>query len=56
MDRYWNKPEATEEAFSERLEGYYHMGDLAVVDGTASFRFRTGRTTLSSPAGRTSLR
>jgi fatty-acyl-CoA synthase len=32
MDRYWNKPEATEEAFSERLEGYYHMGDLAVVD------------------------
>ena len=32
MDRYWNKPEATEAAFSERLEGYYHMGDLAVVD------------------------
>ncbi|TKX85489.1 long-chain fatty acid--CoA ligase, partial [Halorubrum sp. SS5] len=32
MDRYWNKPEATEQAFSERLEGYYHMGDLAVVD------------------------
>jgi len=32
MDRYWNKPDATEEAFSERLEGYYHMGDLAVVD------------------------
>ena len=33
MDRYWGKPEATETAFSERLEGYYHMGDLAVVDG-----------------------
>ncbi|GAB6879146.1 AMP-binding protein [Halorubrum gandharaense] len=32
MDRYWNKPEATEAAFSERAEGYYHMGDLAVVD------------------------
>ncbi|RDI71075.1 long-chain-fatty-acid--CoA ligase [Halopelagius longus] len=32
MDRYWNKPEETEAAFSERLEGYYHMGDLAVVD------------------------
>jgi len=32
MDRYWGKPEATETAFSERLEGYYHMGDLAVVD------------------------
>jgi len=38
MDRYWNKPEATEEAFSERLEGYYHVGDLAVVgeDGFVS--------------------
>ncbi|MCT9095593.1 long-chain-fatty-acid--CoA ligase [Haloarchaeobius sp. HME9146] len=32
MEGYWNKPEATEEAFSERLEGYYHMGDLATVD------------------------
>ena len=32
MDRYWNKPDATTEAFSERLDGYYHMGDLAVVD------------------------
>ncbi|WP_411962797.1 long-chain-fatty-acid--CoA ligase [Haloferax sp. YSMS24] len=32
MDKYWNKPEETEEAFSARLEGYYHMGDLAVVD------------------------
>ena len=32
MDRYWNAPEATEAAFSERLDGYYHMGDLATVD------------------------
>jgi fatty-acyl-CoA synthase len=32
MEGYWNKPEATEEAFSARLEGYYHTGDLAVVD------------------------
>ncbi|MFC6906165.1 long-chain-fatty-acid--CoA ligase [Halalkalicoccus tibetensis] len=32
MDGYWEKPEATEEAFSERIEGYYHTGDLAVVD------------------------
>jgi fatty-acyl-CoA synthase len=32
MDRYWNKPEATEEAFNDRIEGYYHMGDLATVD------------------------
>ncbi|WP_335999297.1 long-chain-fatty-acid--CoA ligase [Halorientalis halophila] len=32
MDRYWNKPEATEEAFTDRREGYYHTGDLATVD------------------------
>jgi fatty-acyl-CoA synthase len=33
MDRYWNKPAATEEAFTDRVEGYYHTGDLATVDG-----------------------
>ncbi|WP_255193574.1 long-chain-fatty-acid--CoA ligase [Natronobeatus ordinarius] len=32
MEEYWNKPEATEEAFTDRVEGYYHMGDLATVD------------------------
>jgi fatty-acyl-CoA synthase len=32
MDGYWEKPEATDEAFDDRVEGYYHMGDLAVVD------------------------
>jgi len=32
MDRYWNKPEATEEAFTDRVEGYYHTGGLATVD------------------------
>ncbi|MFC7135059.1 MULTISPECIES: long-chain-fatty-acid--CoA ligase [Salinibaculum] len=32
MDRYWNKPEETEAAFNDRVEGYYHMGDLATVD------------------------
>ena len=32
MEEYWNKPEATEEAFSDRVEGFYHMGDLATVD------------------------
>ncbi|MFC6988858.1 long-chain-fatty-acid--CoA ligase [Haloplanus sp. GCM10025708] len=32
MEGYWNKPEATEEAFNDRVEGYYHMGDLASVD------------------------
>jgi fatty-acyl-CoA synthase len=33
MEGYWNKPEATDEAFSERVEGYYHTGDLATRDG-----------------------
>jgi fatty-acyl-CoA synthase len=32
MDKYWNKPEETEQAFNDRVEGYYHMGDLATVD------------------------
>jgi fatty-acyl-CoA synthase len=32
MEKYWNKPEQTEEAFNDRVEGYYHMGDLATVD------------------------
>jgi len=32
MERYWNKPEETEEAFSGRRDGWFHTGDLAVVD------------------------
>jgi fatty-acyl-CoA synthase len=32
MDRYWNKPDETDEAFNDRVEGYYHTGDLASVD------------------------
>jgi fatty-acyl-CoA synthase len=32
MDGYWEKPEATEEAFTDRIEGYYHTGDLATMD------------------------
>ena len=32
MEKYWNKPEETERAFNDRIEGYYHMGDLATVD------------------------
>jgi fatty-acyl-CoA synthase len=33
MDRYLNKPEITEEAFNAKLEGYFHTGDLATIDG-----------------------
>jgi len=32
MDRYLNKPEETEEAFSAKLPGYFHTGDLATID------------------------
>jgi len=32
MNRYLNKPEATERAFNERAEGYFHTGDLATMD------------------------
>jgi fatty-acyl-CoA synthase len=32
MEGYWEKPGATEEAFNDRVEGYYHMGDLATTD------------------------
>jgi fatty-acyl-CoA synthase len=32
MDRYLNKPEATREAFNDRVEGYFHTGDLATID------------------------
>ncbi|MBX0285322.1 long-chain-fatty-acid--CoA ligase [Haloarcula salinisoli] len=40
MDRYWNKPEATEEAFTDRIEGYYHTGDLATVDENGMIAIR----------------
>jgi len=40
MDRYWNKPEETEAAFDDRVEGYYHMGDLATVDGNGFISIR----------------
>jgi len=32
MEKYWNKPEVTEEAFNDRIEGWFHTGDLATVD------------------------
>ncbi|NHN58216.1 MULTISPECIES: long-chain-fatty-acid--CoA ligase [Halorussus] len=32
MEGYWEKPEATEEAFNEKREGWFHTGDLASVD------------------------
>jgi fatty-acyl-CoA synthase len=32
FDRYWNKPTETEAAFSDRVEGWFHSGDLGTVD------------------------
>jgi len=32
MDRYWNKPEQTERAFNDRVEGWFHTGDIATID------------------------
>ncbi|WP_123533213.1 long-chain-fatty-acid--CoA ligase [Halosimplex salinum] len=32
MDRYLNKPEQTEDAFSGRVDGWFHTGDIATVD------------------------
>jgi fatty-acyl-CoA synthase len=32
MDRYWNKPERTREAFNDRVEGWFHTGDFATMD------------------------
>jgi len=32
MDRYWNKSEATEEAFHDRVDGWLHTGDIATID------------------------
>jgi fatty-acyl-CoA synthase len=42
MERYWNKPEETAEAFHDRLDGWFHTGDLAVVneDGMISIQDR----------------
>ncbi|WP_435077124.1 long-chain-fatty-acid--CoA ligase [Halococcus sp. AFM35] len=32
LDRYWNKPEATERAFHDRADGWFHTGDIATMD------------------------
>jgi Acyl-CoA synthetases (AMP-forming)/AMP-acid ligases II len=32
MDRYWQKPDETDAAFSGRLDGWFHTGDIATID------------------------
>ena len=32
FDRYWNNPTATEEAFHDRVDGWFHSGDLGTLD------------------------
>ncbi len=42
MEKYWEKPDETHAAFNDRLEGWYHTGDLAVVneDGMIAIKDR----------------
>jgi fatty-acyl-CoA synthase len=32
LDRYWNKPDKTEAAFHDRVDGWFHTGDIATMD------------------------
>jgi fatty-acyl-CoA synthase len=32
LDRYWNKPEQTGKAFNDRVEGWFHTGDIATLN------------------------
>ena len=32
LDRYWEKPAETERAFNDRVEGWFHTGDIATMD------------------------
>jgi fatty-acyl-CoA synthase len=32
LDRYWNKPDETERAFHDRVDGWFHSGDIATMD------------------------
>lgn len=32
LDRYWNKPKQTDEVFNDRVEGWFHTGDIATMD------------------------
>jgi len=40
MDRYWEKPERTEEAFNDRVEGWFHTGDIATIDGNGMVKIK----------------
>ncbi len=40
MEGYRNKPEQTERAFGDRVEGYYHSGDLATVNEAGQIAIR----------------
>ena len=32
LDRYWNKPEETERVFHDRVDNWFHTGDIATID------------------------
>ncbi|MFB6118630.1 long-chain-fatty-acid--CoA ligase [Halosegnis sp.] len=43
MDRYLNKPEITHDAFNERVEGWFHTGDVATVDEDGMIQIKDRR-------------
>jgi fatty-acyl-CoA synthase len=43
MDRYLNKPEATDQAFNDRVEGYFHTGDVATMDEDGMIQIKDRR-------------
>ena len=43
MDRYLNKPEITHEAFNERVEGWFHTGDVATIDENGMIQIKDRR-------------
>jgi len=54
MEKYWEKPEATEEAFTDRVEGYYHTGDLATIDENGLIAIQDRKKDIIISGGRTS--
>ena len=43
MDRYLNKPDTTHEAFNDRVEGWFHTGDVATVDEDGMIQIKDRR-------------
>lgn len=51
MDRYWNKPERTREAFSSRVDGWFHTGNFATVDERGMISIKDRKTDVITSGG-----